>query len=76
MDLHENSEKNTVTATFDLPGSKQEDVKVDIHGDRLTISGERGVDQTRDEDGYSVRERSWGKFSRTLLLPQGTKVGS
>ncbi|KAF9244655.1 small heat shock protein [Melanogaster broomeanus] len=73
MDLYENKEQNTVTATFDLPGLKQEDVKVDVNGDRLIVSGERSVDQTRDEAGYSVRERSWGRFSRTLILPQGTK---
>ncbi|KIK90514.1 hypothetical protein PAXRUDRAFT_676989 [Paxillus rubicundulus Ve08.2h10] len=73
MDLHEDSESNTVTAVFDLPGLKQEDVRVDIHSDRLTISGEKKVDQRRDEAGYSVRERAYGKFTRTLILPQGTK---
>jgi len=73
MDLHEDPESNTVAAVFDLPGLKQEDVRVDIHSDRLTISGEKQVDQKRDEAGYSVRERAYGKFTRTLILPQGTK---
>ncbi|KAF8840836.1 small heat shock protein [Paxillus ammoniavirescens] len=73
MDLHEDPESNTVSAIFDLPGLKQEDVRVDIHSDRLTVSGEKKVDQQRDEAGYSVRERSYGKFTRTLILPQGTK---
>ncbi|KIJ65122.1 hypothetical protein HYDPIDRAFT_88868 [Hydnomerulius pinastri MD-312] len=73
MDLHENSENNIITATFDLPGMKREDVTVDVHHDHLIISGEINVSQKRDEGGYAVRERSCGKFSRTLALPPGTK---
>lgn len=76
MDVHENAENNTVTATFDLPGVKPEHVNIDVNQDRLTISGESSVTQERDERGYTVRERSWGKFSRTLMLPQGTKVSA
>lgn len=74
MDVHENAETNTVTATFDLPGMTPEQVNIDVNQDRLTISGETSSSQERDERGYTVRERSWGKFSRTLMLPQGTKV--
>ncbi|KAG2351434.1 hypothetical protein BDR07DRAFT_1444354 [Suillus spraguei] len=40
MDLYENAEAKTVTAAFELPGVKQEDVNVEVHGNRLTISGE------------------------------------
>lgn len=74
MDVHENSETNSVTASFELPGLKPEDVNIDVNQDRLTISGETSASQKRDESGYTVRERSWGKFARTLMLPQGTKV--
>lgn len=74
MDVHENPETNTATASFDLPGVKPDEVNIDVHQDRLTISGETSTTQQRDESGYTVRERSWGKFSRTLMLPQGTKV--
>ena len=74
MDVHENAETNTITASFELPGLKPEQVNIDVHQDRLTISGESSTDQERDERGYTVRERSWGKFSRTLMLPEGTKV--
>ncbi|KAF8547477.1 HSP20-like chaperone [Imleria badia] len=73
MDVHENAETNTVTATFELPGLQPEEVNIDVNQDRLTISGETSTSQQRDERGYTVRERSWGKFSRTLMLPQGTK---
>ena len=74
MDVHENVENNTVTASLELPGLKPEEVNIDVNQDRLTISGESSTDQERNERGYTVRERSSGKFSRTLMLPQGTKV--
>ncbi|KAH7885838.1 small heat shock protein [Phlebopus sp. FC_14] len=71
MDLIEGAD--TVTAKFDLPGMKTEDVTVDVHGDRLIVSGESDVSESREEGGFAVRERAYGKFSRTLALPQGTK---
>lgn len=74
MDLHEDAESNTVTATFDLPGLSKEAVNIDIHNSRLTISGENQSSQERMEKGYTVRERGYGRFSRALPLPPGTKV--
>lgn len=72
--MHENVEDNTVTAMFDLPGIERDQVNIDVNQDRLTVSGETSTDEKRDEHGYTVRERSCGKFSRTLVLPQGTNV--
>lgn len=74
MDVHEDDKTNTVTATFELPGLKKEDVNIDVHNDVLTISGESKVSSERDENGYAVRERRYGKFSRSIPLPQGVKV--
>jgi HSP20 family protein len=74
MDLHENKENNSVTATFELPGLKKEDVQIDVHNGRLSVSGESRLSTEHEESGYAVRERRFGKFSRTLQLPQGVKV--
>ena len=74
MDLHENAEKNTVTATFEFPGLSKEDVQVDVNNGRLSVSAETKKDTEKDEHGYAVRERQYGKFLRTLQLPQGVKV--
>lgn len=74
--MQENADANTVTASFDLPGVTPEQVNIDVDQDRLTISGEASTAQQTDERGYTVRERSWGRFSRTLVLPQGTKVSA
>lgn len=74
MDLHENSANNSVTATFELPGMQKEGVSIDVHNGRLTVSGETKMSSEHEESGYAVRERKYGKFARTLQLPQGVKV--
>lgn len=74
IDIHENAETNTVTATFELPGLKKEDVNIDVQNNRLTVSGESKVASDKKEEGYVLRERRYGKFSRTLPLPVGTQV--
>ncbi|KAI6101199.1 small heat shock protein [Pisolithus sp. B1] len=69
----ENKETNTVTATFELPGLKSEDVSMEVQQNRLTVSGEFNRDESREKSGYAVRERRHGKFSRTIQLPAGIK---
>ena len=74
MDLHENTEANTVTATFELPGLVKENVDISVHDGQLTISGESKISSEHGESGYAVRERKFGKFSRTIKLPRGVTV--
>ena len=74
MDLHENADSNTVTATFELPGLSKENIQIHIHNDRLNISGESQISSEHEESGYAVRERRYGKFARTLQLPRGVTV--
>ncbi|KIY45735.1 HSP20-like chaperone [Fistulina hepatica ATCC 64428] len=76
MDLHEDSEKNLVTATFEFPGVPKEDVHIDAVNGRMTVSAETKLDEEREESGYAVRERRYGKWSRTLQLPTGVKEDS
>ncbi|KAJ7929334.1 HSP20-like chaperone [Mycena leptocephala] len=73
MDLHEDPNANTVTATFELPGIKKEDVQIDVHNGRLSISAESKMSETHEREGYAIRERRFGKIARTLQLPQGVK---
>ncbi|CDO76667.1 hypothetical protein BN946_scf184752.g5 [Trametes cinnabarina] len=73
VDIHEDKEKNLVTATFELPGLKKEDVNIDVHNNVLTVSGEQKHSEERKEDGYVVRERRYGRFSRSIPVPQGIK---
>ncbi|KAM6497297.1 HSP20-like chaperone [Amanita muscaria] len=71
MDLHENTEANTVTATFELPGLTKENLDIDVHDGQLTVSGESKISSEHEGSGYAVRERKFGKFSRTIKLPRG-----
>lgn len=54
----------------DLPGIKQEDVDIQLHGSRLQISGHR-EDEHEEKDGENIYayERSYGSFSRAFTLP-------
>jgi HSP20 family protein len=74
MDLHEDSEKNLVSATFELPGLKKEDVQLEVHDSLLTVSAEIKSSAEHEENGYAVRERRFGRFSRSVRLPRGVKV--
>jgi len=73
MDLHEDAQANTVTATFELPGLSKENVNIDVRDGVLNVSGESRVSSERDENGYAVRERRFGRFQRAIPLPQGIK---
>ncbi|KAH9937330.1 HSP20-like chaperone [Fomitopsis serialis] len=53
MDVHEDEKVNQITASFELPGLKKEDVTIDVHDNVLTVSGESKVSSERDEDGYA-----------------------
>ncbi|KAL5501765.1 hypothetical protein ACEPAH_9025 [Sanghuangporus vaninii] len=73
MDIHEASDQNVVTATFELPGLTKENVQIDVQPGRLTVSGEQTVSNDVDEKGFVHRERRYGRFERSLPLPSGAK---
>ena len=71
--MHEDAEKNLVTATFELPGMSKDAVNIDVADNVLTVSGESRISSEHNENGYAVRERRFGKFSRSIPVPQGIK---
>ncbi|KAF9045078.1 small heat shock protein [Panaeolus papilionaceus] len=72
MDLHEDDEKHLVTATFEFPGVAKDAIRIDVQNGRLTVwQWETRQSEEHTENGYAVRERLFGKVSRTLQLPQG-----
>ena len=76
MDLHESTKTNEVTAIIELPGINKEDVCIEIRESRLVISGETTVCKELDKDGYAIRERRFGKFSKEIAVPEGVNVSS
>ena len=53
----------------ELPGVKLENVEITFHERVLTISGERRAQEQKAGSGYLVRERRYGPFRRSLVLP-------
>ena len=71
-------EDKAYTVTTSLPGVKADDIKVNMHDDLLTIEAEipaRTTEKTETANGRKVltQERAWGKFSRSIRLPQNVK---
>ncbi|OVA17741.1 Alpha crystallin/Hsp20 domain [Macleaya cordata] len=58
----------------DLPGLNKEEVKVEVEGRVLQISGERSSEKEDKNDLWHRIERSIGKFFRRFRLPENTKV--
>jgi HSP20 family protein len=55
----------------DLPGLGEGDVNIELQDGTLTISGERGAEHEQREKGWYRIERAFGRFSRSLTLPDG-----
>lgn len=58
-----------VVQTF-VAGVRPEDLEINITRDMLTIRGRRQEKQTILDQDYFSRELYWGRFSRTVSLPQ------
>ncbi len=60
---------NIIVETM-VAGVKPEDLELSIARDIITIVGKREEHRNIDEENYFTKELYWGKFSRTLSLPQ------
>lgn len=70
MDIAE-SEKHYLIE-IDIPGVEEEDVKLELEEQTLTISGEKKQANSEQEDhNWHRTERSFGSFKRVLSLPEG-----
>ncbi len=69
LDVVETDSAYTVTTA--LPGVKAEDITVNLNEGVLTVSAEipQRVSEQKEGERVLLRERTWGKFSRTLRLP-------
>lgn len=67
VDIYENDDQIIVKA--DLPGVEKKDIHVDVKNDVLTIRGERSSESESKKQNYYRRERTLGKFERSLTLP-------
>ena len=52
-----------------LPGLKKDDIQVDFHDGRLTITGERRFTDEKKSKKYHLIESQYGSFTRSFYLP-------
>lgn len=68
VDVYETKDQFVVQAT--VAGVDPDAITLSIHRDLLTIRGERKGCAPHGERSYLVEECFWGKFSRSILLPE------
>ncbi|MGH9468043.1 MAG: Hsp20/alpha crystallin family protein [Terriglobales bacterium] len=66
-------DQNRYQIRLALPGVKPSDVSLQVHGNELSISGERKQDVTPSEDRTFQREITYGAFERVITLPEGVQ---
>jgi hypothetical protein len=73
--LYRNGNPDYVTATFDVPDVRKEDVHVAFQNSQLTITWESIITtERRSDDRTIIREKKERKYARTLPLPPDTEV--
>ncbi len=70
VDIVEDDKEFLVKA--ELPEIKKEDVHVSVQNNVLTIQGERKTEKEEKGKRFHRRERSYGSFTRSFSLPEGT----
>jgi HSP20 family protein len=68
LDILENPKSYCLSA--EVPGVKKKDLIVDFQGKNLTISGEKSHKTEKEDEFNHMVERTYGKFERTLRLPE------
>jgi HSP20 family protein len=69
VDVYE--EGGSIVVKAELSGLKSKDIEVKLIENTLEISGEKKTEEKIDRRDYLKVERSYGRFSRTLRLPEG-----
>lgn len=67
LDMYETD--NEIVVKLAAPGVKADDINVSITGNVLTVRGESKSEENVEEKDYILRERRFGKFSRSVTLP-------
>lgn len=56
---------------LEMPGMDEENIKVSLDRNVLTITGEKSVSKKNEEKNYLHREINYGFYERSVLLPEG-----
>jgi HSP20 family protein len=64
--------KSHYVAKFELAGMEKDQIKVELHDNRLTVSGEKREEKKEDENHRHFSEFNYGTFFRSFSLPSAT----
>jgi HSP20 family protein len=67
MNIWTNEEGAAITA--EMPGVNPDDIEISVVGETLTLTGNRQPEELQEGERYHRRERSYGRFNRTIQLP-------
>src|SRR5215831_19262590 len=67
VDVYE--DEHNLVLKLEVPGMNEEDLKVSMENNSLTISGERKFEKEEKEENFHRIERRYGSFMRTFRLP-------
>lgn len=68
IDVYQTDEEIIVEST--IAGVEPEDIEIDATSDSVTVRGERHRNTEIADADYFYQECFWGKFSRSVILPQ------
>ena len=63
-------EGKALKVTAELPGMTKDDVKLQLEGNMLVISGEKKSEAESEDEGVFRTERFYGHFQRAIPLPE------
>lgn len=59
---------------LELPGISEDEIHLEIHGDRLAVSGEKRAQREESGRNYYFSERVYGRFRRTFRVPEDANL--
>ncbi len=76
MDIEETSDK--IRLTLEVPGVSPEDLEIAVENNVLTVSGEKRFrrESGNDRDSSHLIERRYGRFERSVMLPETVDADS
>ena len=65
--------EDTLRIRAEIPGLEKEDIKIEVKDHTLTLSGERPLEGSGNNEYYRNVERAYGRFFRSINLVEDLK---
>lgn len=65
---------DNIIVRLECPGMEKDDFELQVIDDRLVISGEKYHEKEQDKGLYHITERAFGRFERTIPLPENVNA--